>query len=82
MYILQKPRGIDDFSRDEEVECGADVETVDHLGHEIIAECGFNGEVEVRIGDGLKTWECPECHFEHEEAWSREDDIDPDYWRD
>lgn len=75
MYSLRQPLGINDFSRDEEVECYMDIEEIDE-------ECGFVGEVEVLIGDGLKTWECPKCGYEHKESWSPEDDIDPDAWRD
>lgn len=79
---MRKPPGIDNFWRQEDVECGMDIDAVDGLGHEMAAECGFEGEVEVCLGDGLKTWECPECFYAHEESWSPEDDIDPDAWRD
>lgn len=82
MYILRQPKGINDFNRIEEVECDMEVEAVDDLGNEIVTECDFVGEVDVLLGEGLKTWECPKCGHEHKESWSPEDDIDPDAWRD
>lgn len=78
---MPTPPGVDNTWRDEEMSCDAELYVTDALGHEATGECDFVGEVEVCIGDGLKTWTCPQCLTDHEESWSREDDFDPDYGR-
>lgn len=79
---MPTPPGLNLTWREEKVYCGVDIDAEDGHGNEMAAECVFEGEVEVCLGDGLKTWECPECFYEHEESWSPEDDVDPDAWRD
>lgn len=43
-------------------------------GTSLERDCEFDGDVEVEVGDGLKTWTCPECGHEHVEDWSPSDD--------
>lgn len=68
--------------RDEFVECDGVWFTPPTGGRDPLeVDCGFADEVEVTLGDGYKTWTCPQCETDHEEPWEPEFEIDPDAGR-
>lgn len=61
--------GINDYDRIESVDC-------EHEDDETGKVCGFSGDVDVFYGDYTRSWDCPECGFEHQEDYDRHSRFD------